>query len=113
MNPAPTTAPPLSLKREGDGLLIEWADGVRTHTTWRTLRGACPCATCEDDRKKPPNPFRVLSDREVSAGPPSPVRMKPVGAYAYQIEWNDGHSTGIYTLDALHRLGTVRPSPDS
>ena len=107
MNPAPTSPPPLSLKREGDGLLIEWADGVRTHPTWRTLRGECPCATCEDDRKKPPNPFRVLSDREVAAGPPTPVRMKAVGAYAYQIEWNDGHSTGIYTLDALHRLGTV------
>ena len=109
MIPAPTAAPPLSLKREGDGLLIEWADGVRTHTTWRTLRGECPCATCEDDRKKPPNPFRVLSDREVAAGSPTPVRMKAVGAYAYQIEWNDGHNTGIYTLDALRKLGTVVP----
>ncbi len=100
---------PLSLKRDGDGLLIDWADGVRTHTTWRILRHQCPCATCEDDRKKPANPFRVLSDREVTAGPPTPVRMQAVGAYAYQVEWNDGHSTGIYTLDALRSLGTVLP----
>ena len=101
---------PLSLKREGDGLLIEWADGARTQTTWRALRSNCPCATCEDDRKKPPNPFRVLSDREVAAGPPAPVRMKAVGTYAYQIEWNDGHSTGIYTLAALRQLGATVPA---
>lgn len=110
MDTIPHTGRPLSLKREGDGLLIDWADGVRTHTTWRTLRNQCPCATCEDDRKKPANPFRVLSDREVAAGPPTPVRMQAVGAYAYQVEWNDGHSTGIYTLDALRSLGIVLES---
>jgi DUF971 family protein len=31
--------------------------------------------------------------------------MSPVGQYAYQIAWNDGHDTGIYTLEALRRLG--------
>jgi DUF971 family protein len=98
---------PVSLKREGDGLRIHWTDGLSTFATWRALRKACPCATCLDERKKPANPFRVLSDREVAAGPPSPVGMKPVGSYAYQITWNDGHSTGIYTLHALRELGTA------
>ena len=51
---------PLRLKREGDGLRIDWADGVSTFVTWRTLRSKCPCATCTDERAKPPNPFRVL-----------------------------------------------------
>jgi DUF971 family protein len=95
---------PTSLKREGDGLRIEWSDGLSTFATWRSLRKECPCASCQDERAKPPNPFRVLSAQEVAAGPPAPIRMQSVGQYAYQIEWNDGHSTGIYTLAALRKL---------
>jgi DUF971 family protein len=96
---------PISLKREGDGLRIEWADGVSSYVSWRTLRKECPCATCNDERSKPANPFRVLSAQEVAAGPPAPLSMKAVGQYAYQIAWNDGHTTGIYTLAALRKLG--------
>ncbi len=101
---------PLSLRREGDGLRIDWADGASTFVTWRTLRKACPCATCTDERGKPPNPFRVLSAQEVAAGPPAPLKMAAVGQYAYQIAWNDGHSTGIYTLAALRRLSATEGS---
>ena len=96
---------PLKLKREGDGLRIDWSDGASTVVSWRALRAACPCATCADERGKPPNPFRVLTPQEVAAGPPAPLKMVPVGQYAYQIAWNDGHSTGIYTLQALRELG--------
>jgi len=95
---------PLTLKRDGDGLRIEWADGATTFVTWRELRKQCPCATCIDDRAKPPNPFRVLTPQEAAAGPPAPLGMKPVGLYAYQISWNDGHTTGIYTVAALRKL---------
>lgn len=97
---------PASLKREGDGLRIDWADGVSTFATWRHLRAHCPCAGCLGERARPPDPFRVLSEREVAAGPPAPVAMKPVGHYAYQITWNDGHDTGIYPLALLRSLGT-------
>jgi DUF971 family protein len=98
---------PVSLKREGDGLAIEWTDGVRTFATWRHLRANCPCAACLDERAKPPDPFRVLSPQEAAAGPPAPVTMRPVGRYAYQIVWNDGHDTGIYPLEALRALSSV------
>jgi len=101
----PTELLPLSLRREGEGLRIDWSDSVSTFTTWRQLRASCPCATCNDERSKPPNPFRVLTPQEASAGPPAPLGMKPVGQYAYQITWNDGHNTGIYTLVALRQLG--------
>ncbi|MBX9628482.1 MAG: DUF971 domain-containing protein [Gemmataceae bacterium] len=96
---------PTSLKREGDGLKIEWSDGVATFAAWRHLRAHCPCASCLDERAKPPDPFRVLSEREVGAGPPAPTAMRPVGHYAYQITWNDGHDTGIYPLELLRKLG--------
>jgi DUF971 family protein len=103
----PTQAP-RSLKREGEGLRVEWADGATTYVAWATLRKACPCATCNDERRKPPDPFKVLSDRELAAGAPNPVKMVPRGQYAYQIIWNDGHDTGIYTLDFLRQLGERR-----
>jgi DUF971 family protein len=96
---------PVSLKREGDGLKIEWSDGVTTFSTWRQLRANCPCASCIEERAKPPDPFRVLTPQEVAAGAPDPVQMKAVGFYAYQIIWNDGHATGIYPVDKLRQLG--------
>jgi DUF971 family protein len=30
--------------------------------------------------------------------------MRPVGQYAYAIDFSDGHSSGIYTLEYLHEL---------
>lgn len=96
---------PTSLRREGDGLRIDWADGASTFTAWRALRAACPCATCTEDGKKPPDPFRVLTPQEAAAGPPAPTAMKTIGRYAYQITWNDGHDTGIYPLVLLRQLG--------
>lgn len=95
---------PLALRREGDGLQIDWNDGTSTHTTWRSLRKGCPCATCNEERAKPADPFRVLSAQEAAAGPPSPTAMKPLGHYAYQITWNDGHDTGIYPVELLRSL---------
>jgi DUF971 family protein len=99
---------PLSLKRDGDGLRIEWSDGVTTFATFRHLRANCPCAACIEGRAKPPDPFRVLTPQEVAAGAPQPVAMKPVGHYAYQITWNDGHDTGIYPVERLRQLSGAR-----
>jgi len=96
---------PLSLKRDGDGLTIQWADGVTSHLPFRLLRKQCPCATCNEERQKPPNPFKLLTDKDLAAADPSPKQMVPRGHYAYQIVWNDGHDTGIYTLDYLRQLG--------
>jgi DUF971 family protein len=101
---------PVSLRREGDGLAIDWSDGARTLVAWRTLRRSCPCASCNEERQKPPDPFKLLSEREVAAGDPQPVRMAPRGHYAYQISWNDGHDTGIFTLELLRRLSEPRPA---
>lgn len=95
---------PLSIKRDGDGLKIEWSDGVTTFAPFKTLRAKCPCATCNEERGKPVDPFRVLTPQEVAAGAPVPVAMTPVGYYAYQIKWNDGHDTGIYPLSLLREL---------
>jgi DUF971 family protein len=31
--------------------------------------------------------------------------MRPIGNYAYAIAFSDGHSSGIFSLELLRRLG--------
>ncbi len=97
---------PLALKKEDpDRLIIDWMDGHKSTFTWKHLRDNCPCATCREERTKPPDPFRILSPGELGPRPPlAPSAMTPVGRYAYKIVWNDGHETGIFTLETLRSL---------
>jgi DUF971 family protein len=102
---------PAVIRRDGDDrLYIEWSDGRQGAITWDALRAACPCASCREERDKPPDPFRVLSPKELEAGPPRPASMSPVGYYAYKVVWNDGHDTGIFTLENLREL--CQPLPE-
>jgi DUF971 family protein len=95
---------PLSLRRDGDRLVIDWSDGFRGAIPFQKLRDACPCASCTDRRQQPPDPFRILTDKELQASQPLPVAMPSRGAYAYQVVWNDGHDSGIYRLEILRAL---------
>lgn len=104
MTPANTLRPVALHKIGNDRLGIEWSDGRQGTVTWDQLRLHCPCATCRDEREKPPDPFRILKPEEIPHGPLKPVAMAPVGYYAYRITWNDGHDTGIYTFDMLRAL---------
>lgn len=102
MPPAPTK---LSLSGE-NRLLIEWSDGQTRCYTFQELRDKCPCASCREKRSQPPAAstlLPVLSPAE--ARPLKVLGMKPVGNYAYAIEFSDGHDTGIYTCEFLRELG--------
>jgi DUF971 family protein len=103
---APAPLLPVALRKEGeDRLVIEWNDGHRSLYTWQHLRQHCPCASCLEAHAQPPDPFRILKPSELAPRPPlAPVAMAPVGYYAYKISWNDGHDTGIYTLENLRAL---------
>jgi len=98
---------PRSIDRLADGgIQLVWSDAVRSVYTPRLLRDACPCATCRERRVEPAakaNPLQVLKAEEIA--PLSVTGMKPVGQYAYAIEFSDGHSSGIYTLEYLRELG--------
>ncbi len=101
-------ATPTQIQRTSDsGIEITWSDGdVRTYTG-HALREACPCATCREKRSaasSEPDPLAILSEQELA--PASIVGMKPVGSYAYNIEFSDGHDTGIFTLAFLKEIGS-------
>ena len=84
-------------------LLIVWSDGQRRHYGFRELRDRCPCATCREKRNQPQPLLPVLSEGE--AQPLQILGMKPVGNYAYSINFSDGHDTGIYSFELLRQLG--------
>jgi DUF971 family protein len=97
------------LLTEGKGLEIDWADGHKSAWGFAWLREACPCATCIDLRKQEgrkagqakPKPAAVLP---MYTPPAKPKSAQPVGRYALQFNWADGHSGGIYSWEYLRRV---------
>ena len=122
---------PESISRDGDSaVLIRWTDGQTTRWTARELRDACPCATCREksgslqsadlqsgsagDSRSDHTPtmsLPVLSAAE--AKPLSITSMRPVGSYAYNIGFSDGHSSGLFLLESLRDLGNADQSRGS
>jgi ATP-binding protein involved in chromosome partitioning len=92
---------PSAIRQAGPRTLeIEWGDGHRSRYDVRDLRLACACAVCIDEwtGAERLDPDSVPEDVH-------PVRLDPVGRYAVQIEWSDGHSSGIYPFRRLRELG--------
>src|SRR5579863_5947820 len=94
-----------SLKGDRDALLVHWGDGANQRIPWRILRDKCPCATCRQKRAEPAanTLFNILKPDETS--PVRATAMSPIGNYAYQIDFSDGHRTGIFSLELLRELG--------
>lgn len=93
----------------GTGVDIEWDDGHRTHYGFQWLRDACPCATCTEERnshkRSPGEPARQSTALlPMYKEPAKPKEVKPVGRYALNIAWNDGHASGIYSWDYLREM---------
>ena len=77
-------------------LALAWGDGHESYIPFERLRGACPCALCQRGES---------SVAGKGSGPSPAIRaLVPVGAYAVQVVWSDGHDTGIYSFDTLRRL---------
>lgn len=94
----------------GAGVDIVWADGHASHFDFAYLRDECPCATCNDERLKKESlgaasPAFVSSPALPMFKPKTRAQSAtPVGQYAIQIAFSDGHSTGIYSYDHLRTI---------
>ena len=91
-----------------DRLLIEWSDGEKRLVRVRELRENCPCATCREKHSQPAKPLDlkslpILTDAQLQ--PLRIVKMQPLGNYAYNVAFSDGHDTGIFTFELLRELG--------
>jgi DUF971 family protein len=111
----------------GAGVDVTWSDGHSSHFEFAYLREQCPCAMCNDEREKKAEQQQNDEQlkRENAAQTPAPALDSPllpifkaklrahaahaVGNYALQIDFNDGHTTGIYSFDFLR---TICPCQD-
>ena len=92
------------------GIEIDWKDGHHSSYDTTYLRDECPCAECtgahgteprekESDKPAPAsNPFQMFKPKLKM------LNVEQVGSYAIQINWNDGHSAGIYSYDHLRKI---------
>lgn len=93
-----------SFKREGmERVSLIWDDGHAGPVSLRTLRDACPCAECTGET------VLLHHYAPVPEENPSPLKYQlagagTVGSYALQLQWQDGHNTGLYTWEHLRSL---------
>ena len=100
------SAYPVKLNRTDDRHIeIVWSDDFQQRTSYRQLRDHCPCATCRkpEEPKQASTGLNVLTAAETM--PLEILAMSPVGNYAYNVQFSDGHNTGIFTFDLLRALG--------
>ncbi|RMF36987.1 MAG: DUF971 domain-containing protein [Planctomycetota bacterium] len=117
MNPPQFSSPqivPQSIERlSPTRIAVVWSDGMRTTYEANRLREACPCATCREKRQAKESPGQSLALPVLSKAEAQPVaiqRMTPVGNYAYNIAFSDGHDSGIYVFEYLYGLGETDPA---
>lgn len=86
-----------------DSLQISWIDGFSSTILLKDLRANCPCAQCQGEevggRKY------TLPKLEIAQpGMYEIESIEPVGNYAVNIHWKDGHDTGIYSFEYLREI---------
>jgi ATP-binding protein involved in chromosome partitioning len=87
-----------SKEADRDGIL--WEDGHRDDFDVRDLRLVCHCALCIEEMSG-----RKLLDPEPIRSDVSPRQIASIGNYAIQLDWSDGHNSGIYSFSDLRALG--------
>ncbi len=104
----PSESVPTLLQAVGGELAIVWPDGAEHYIPLSTVRRLCPCAECAGERdllgrlmKPPSRPLTAESFRVAAT--------VPVGGYAVQIFWEDGHHDGLYMYSRLRQWGEVLP----
>jgi DUF971 family protein len=92
-----TAQPPEAIDvTEAGEVRIRWPGGPEVTLPAVRLRDFCPCAGCieEGTGRKILDPATIPPDIR-------PLEIHPVGSYAIQIQWSDGHNTGLYSWKTL------------
>ena len=92
----PRAPHPVEVRRLGEArvLRVEWSDAHVSEYPFAYLRGWCPCAACQGHGGE--RRF-VHADGDLE-------RVNPVGRYALNPVWRDGHESGIYSYQYLREL---------
>lgn len=97
-----TTLTAFTVQEDGQ-IRIEWADNAAFTFPASWIRFHCACAHCVDEwaGTRLVDPTTIPADIR-------PKKATPVGNYAVQIVWSDGHDTGYYGYDSLR---AIPPAP--
>ena len=99
---------PTAIERADRDIVITWNDGLRKRYSANLLRKTCPCALCKEKNSEPVIPTKPLALPVISMAEARPLeitRMHPIGNYAYNIHFSDGHTSGIFGFQMLYELG--------
>lgn len=88
---------PESIVNDAGTLRIRWSDGLLRSFSNALLREHCQCAQCKSLRRR--------SEPVTAAAGLRITDIHPVGAYAMQLVFSDGHRRGIYPWAYLRELG--------
>ncbi|MFZ0881345.1 MAG: DUF971 domain-containing protein [Candidatus Acidiferrales bacterium] len=107
--PLDTRKKPIDVKvriSTGEGVDITWSDGHTSHYDFAYLRDRCPCALCNDEREKSKKIGAVAGGSVLPMFKPKVTAKgaSSVGNYAVQIQFSDGHSTGIFSFEHLREI---------
>ncbi len=91
----------IRLLRAEKRLEVDFDDGSRFAYPAELLRVESPSA--EVQGHSPEERKTVPGRRHIGI-----VAVEPVGHYAVRLVFDDGHNTGIYSWDYLHRLGRAQ-----
>ncbi|MDX9791731.1 MAG: DUF971 domain-containing protein [Candidatus Kapaibacterium sp.] len=87
---------PKKIKREYEGLLsVEWNDGFQSTIKLEKLRNECPCADCREKKEQSSKKNKFIMPT-FQPGKNELKKITPVGNYAVNAVWGDGHDSGIY-----------------
>jgi DUF971 family protein len=99
---------PASIKadRNVNMLTIHWKDGHVSEYPFWLLRFACPCAECRGghDQMSGQPPQEIFDLPPEDSSRTKLEHVEAVGSYALGLQWNDGHSAGIYDWRYLRLL---------
>jgi DUF971 family protein len=98
--PTPTE---IKLHQKSRVLEISFSDGTCFQLPYEFLRVYSPSA--EVRGHGPGQEVLQIGKKDVDI-----LSLEPVGSYAVQPHFSDGHGTGIYSWDYLYDLGTNRQS---
>jgi len=93
-----------TLDPEKGTLTLAWGDGTEATLPLAVLRRNCPCASCRETREKAAKGGLLILPPDFANASPVMTELTPVGRYALQPHWKDGHCTGIYTYEYLREL---------
>ncbi len=105
------TMKPSQIKIKDGKIHFTWSDNREMSFGLKQFREECPCANCKGETIL----YTTFKPQRITIETPDMYKVAaiaPVGDYAIQIRWKDGHDTGIYSWAYIDEM-ISRASLDS